>query len=55
VGAEDRMTLRLGAAESVKRVHFAEAKTDWFSAKAQDLYAIRDFIEFKTTWHPVGA
>lgn len=55
VGEADRKTLRLGAAESVKRVHFAGETTDWFSAKAQDLYAIRDFIEFKTTWHPVGA
>lgn len=55
VGEADRKTLRLGAAESVKRVHFAGEATDWFSAKAQDLYAIRDFIEFKTTWHPVGA
>ncbi|HRI81488.1 MAG TPA: aldehyde dehydrogenase family protein [Opitutaceae bacterium] len=55
VDEADRKTLRLGAAESVKRVHFAGEATDWFSAKAQDLYAIRDFIEFKTTWHPVGA
>lgn len=54
-GEADRKTLRLGAAESVKRVHFADAKTDWFAAKAQDLYAIRNFVEFKTTWHPVGA
>lgn len=55
VGADDRKTLRLGAAESVKRVHFAEEKTDWFADTAQDLYAIRDFVEFKTTWHPVGS
>lgn len=55
VGADDRKTLRLGAAESVKRMHFAGEATNWFSAKPQDLYAIRDFIEFKTTWHPIGA
>lgn len=55
VGAEDRKTLRLGAAESVKRVHFAEEKTDWFADTAQDLYAIRNFVELKTTWHPVGS
>ncbi|MCC6415368.1 MAG: aldehyde dehydrogenase family protein [Opitutaceae bacterium] len=53
--ADERKTLRLGAAESVKRVHFAEAKTNWFADSAQDLYAIRDFVEFKTTWHPIGA
>ncbi|MCM2273179.1 MAG: aldehyde dehydrogenase family protein [Candidatus Didemnitutus sp.] len=55
--AEERKMLKLGAAESVKRVklHAAEEKTDWFSDRAQSLYEIRDFVEFKTTWHPVGA
>ncbi|MSU72384.1 MAG: aldehyde dehydrogenase family protein [Opitutus sp.] len=55
--ADERKALRLGAAESIKRVHFAEAKTeaDWFGDSAQSLYAIRDFLEFKTTWHPIGA
>jgi acyl-CoA reductase-like NAD-dependent aldehyde dehydrogenase len=53
--AEERKTLRLGAAESVKRVQFADDKTNWLADSAQDLYAIRDFVEFKTTWHPVGA
>ena len=28
---------------------------DWLGAGAQSLYAIRDFVEFKTIWHPVGA
>lgn len=55
VHGEDRKTLRRGAADSVKRVHLADPMTDWFAAKAQDLYAIRDFLEFKTIWHPVGA
>ena len=55
--AEERKTLALGAVESVKRAKFwkTEEKTDWFSDKAQSLYAIRDFLEFKTTWHPIGA
>lgn len=53
--ADERRTLRLGAAESIKRVHFAAAGTDWFGDGAQSLYAIRDFLEFKTTWHPIGA
>ncbi len=55
--AADRKALKLGAAESVKRVklHPAEESIDWFSAKAQSLYALRDTLEFKTTWHPVGA
>jgi len=54
VGPDDRKTLRLGAAESIKRVHITEADTDWFADDAQSVYAIRDFLEFKTTWHPIG-
>jgi acyl-CoA reductase-like NAD-dependent aldehyde dehydrogenase len=55
--ADERRQLALGAAESVKRTHFlkAEEKHDWFADSAQSLYAIRDFLEFKTTWHPIGA
>ena len=55
--AADRQTLKLGAAESVKRVHLraAEDPIDWFASEAQGLYAIRDALEFKTTWHPIGA
>ncbi|WP_438480927.1 aldehyde dehydrogenase family protein [Oleiharenicola lentus] len=57
VNADDRKTLKLGAAESVKRVKLlhAEDKIDWFADQAQSLYEIRDFVEFKTTWHPIGA
>lgn len=54
--ADERRTLRLGAAESVKRVHFAEGEeADWLGEGSQSVYAIRDFLEFKTTWHPIGA
>ena len=55
--AEERRTLRLGAAESVKRVRFTELATtaDWLGAAGQSVHAIRDFVEFKTIWHPVGA
>ena len=53
---EERKTIRLGAAESVKRVHFAEGgDADWLGESPQSVYAIRDFLEFKTTWHPIGA
>jgi len=54
---EERKALELGAAESVKRVklHRAETPTDWYAESAQGLYEIRDFVEFKTTWHPIGA
>jgi aldehyde dehydrogenase (NAD+) len=56
-GAEDRKAIRLGAAESVKRVHFVspDIEKDWAGDAAQSVYAIRDFLEFKTTWHPIGA
>jgi acyl-CoA reductase-like NAD-dependent aldehyde dehydrogenase len=55
--AAERETLRKGAADSVKRVKLraTEDKTDWLSPKAQGLYDIRDTLEFKTTWHPIGA
>jgi len=55
--AEERKALKLGAAESVKRVKLtkAEEPTDWFSDQAQSLYELRDTLEFKTTWHPIGA
>jgi acyl-CoA reductase-like NAD-dependent aldehyde dehydrogenase len=53
---DDRRTLRLGAAESVKRVRFADkGRAQWFEASAQGLDAIRDFVELKTTWHPIGS
>ena len=44
-------------AESVKRVRLlkAEESHDWFADAAQGLYEIRELIEFKTTWHPIGA
>jgi len=55
--AEERKQLKLGAADSVKRVRLlkAEEPVDWLSKSAEGLYEIRDYIEFKTTWHPVGA
>lgn len=55
--ADERKTLKLGAADSVKRtkLHRAEDSIDWFADSAQSVYEIRDFVEFKTTWHPVGA
>jgi acyl-CoA reductase-like NAD-dependent aldehyde dehydrogenase len=52
---EDRKTLRFGAAASVKRVRFVDSDTAWFSDSAQGLGVIRDFVELKTTWHPIGS
>ncbi len=57
VNAEDREQIKRGAAESVKRVRLrkAEDSVDWFADDLQGLYEIRDLVEFKTTWHPIGA
>lgn len=51
----DRAALRTGAAESVKRVRFAEETTAWHSDEAQGLEFLRAFVEAKTTWHPIGS
>ncbi|HVS52990.1 MAG TPA: aldehyde dehydrogenase family protein [Opitutaceae bacterium] len=53
--ADERKALELGAAESVKRARFVDPQTNWLDDAAQSVYAIRDFLEFKTTWHPIGA
>lgn len=54
--AEERKALELGAAESVKRTRLIDPEeADWWADSAQSVYAIRDTLEFKTTWHPVGA
>jgi aldehyde dehydrogenase (NAD+) len=46
--------LEQGAADSVKRVRLHPPDGDWFSANHDSPYAIRDLIEFKTVWHPIG-
>ena len=53
---QERRALRLGAADSVKRTRLipSEERTDWVAEEARSLEAIADFVEFKTTWHPVG-
>ncbi len=55
--ADDRKAIKLAAADSVKRVKLAKAEepVDWFSDRAQSLYELRDLLEYKTTWHPIGA
>jgi acyl-CoA reductase-like NAD-dependent aldehyde dehydrogenase len=57
VNQEEKKQLQLGAAESIKRVRTRkrEDELDWSAANAQSVYEIRDFVEFKTIWHPIGA
>ncbi len=54
VSKADAKTLQEGASESVKRVILHDPKNNWQSDSAQGLYHLRDLIELKTTWHPVG-
>jgi acyl-CoA reductase-like NAD-dependent aldehyde dehydrogenase len=53
----ERTALQRGAADSVKRLKLipAESDPDWYADQAQGLYEIRNFIEFKTTWHPIAS
>ncbi len=53
----EQTALKLGAAESVKRVKLfaAEAPINWFSSEQQNVDALRAYLEFKTVWHPIGA
>ncbi|HEV2018433.1 MAG TPA: aldehyde dehydrogenase family protein [Gemmatimonadaceae bacterium] len=57
VNQEEKKQLQLGAAESIKRVRARKRddEFDWADDQSQSVYEIRDFIEFKTTWHPIGA
>ena len=50
----DATLLEQGAADSVKRVRVLDPATDWFSSSHDSPYAIRDFTEAKTVWHPIG-
>lgn len=52
--AETKKQLDENASISVKRVtHYSQS--DWSDEKHEDPYLILDFMETKTTWHPVGA
>ncbi|MFW5968434.1 MAG: aldehyde dehydrogenase family protein [Persicimonas sp.] len=53
---DEKREMALEAAETVKRVEFADdpdAET-WRSDDQQSPYRIMPFVEFKTSWHPVG-
>jgi acyl-CoA reductase-like NAD-dependent aldehyde dehydrogenase len=58
VGAstEERTTLEREGAESVTRLEFRPDRdpADWRSGDSQSPYWMTPFVEFKTTWHPVG-
>jgi acyl-CoA reductase-like NAD-dependent aldehyde dehydrogenase len=45
--------LDLQGSLNVKRVR-TDYESDWFAEKARSPYRIMDFLEVKTTWHPIG-
>lgn len=51
---DEAKVIQLGAAESMKRIRLRKP-TDWFADETAGLDEIRAFVEFKTTWHPIGA
>ncbi|RME70608.1 MAG: aldehyde dehydrogenase family protein [Verrucomicrobia bacterium] len=55
--AEEARAIEAGGAGSIKRVRIREAADiDWLDVEAHEsVWPIRDFVEFKTVWHPVGA
>jgi aldehyde dehydrogenase (NAD+) len=52
---QEATLLQQGAAESVTRVVLHDPASDWFSKSHDSPYPIRDLLEFKTIWHPIGA
>ena len=56
VSAEGVAAVEKSAAENVKRiVRFEVDGADWHDPRtAQSPYAIADFLEMKTVWHPIG-
>ncbi len=55
---DGRRTLGAGAADTVKRAKLrapAAREAEWLDARHDRVEAIKDFVEFKTVWHPVGA
>jgi aldehyde dehydrogenase (NAD+) len=52
---DDATALRRGAADSVKRVKVRQPDIDWTAPSNESVYEIRNFVEFKTVWHPIGA
>ena len=51
--AESKKTIQLNAALNVRRVHFYNTE-DKNNVEDGSPYRILDFMEIKTTWHPIG-
>jgi acyl-CoA reductase-like NAD-dependent aldehyde dehydrogenase len=51
---EEQIEIEKNAAGNIKRINIRH-KTNWDKKEIQNLYEIENFIELKTTWHPIGA
>lgn len=51
---KDVKAAETNAALNVKRVRTESVQSNWADAKLQSPYRIMDFLEIKTTWHPIG-
>ena len=49
-----RAEVEAAATDNVKRI-VRDGASDWFDGSAQSPYAVTDFMEMKTVWHPKGA
>lgn len=54
---EEAKVVEAASARSVKRCHWRRNENDasLYAEEAENVYEIRHFIEFKTTWHPYWA
>jgi acyl-CoA reductase-like NAD-dependent aldehyde dehydrogenase len=51
--AEEKILAETNASLNVKRARI-ETEQDWADSKCESPYRIMDFLEVKTTWHPIG-
>lgn len=49
----DKKLTEINSALNVKRAR-VEGEQDWSSPKSESPYRIMDYLEIKTTWHPIG-
>jgi acyl-CoA reductase-like NAD-dependent aldehyde dehydrogenase len=51
--ADEKKLAETNASLNVKRARI-ETEQDWADSKCESPYRIMDFLEVKTTWHPIG-
>ena len=51
--ADEKKLAETNASLNVKRARI-ETEQDWASSTCESPYRIMDFLEVKTTWHPIG-